>query len=469
MSNNIKSSIYRLGYHLMAPYGWINDPNGFCYFRNRYHIFFQYYPYAAEWGPMHWGHAWSFDLLHWESLPIALTPGDKYDKDGCYSGSAIVKNDQLYLMYTGHIKEGDYYREVQNLAISTDGIHFKKYANNPVIATPPSTNTSNFRDPFVWEQDGKYYVIIGGEDLQHHGQALLYSSLNLKSWTFLKVLANSVNEKLEGRMWECPNLFYLNGLNVLLCSPQGIESQSEKFLNIHQTGYFLGQLDLLKTNFIRRDFQELDQGHDFYAAQTMLTPDGRRILIGWLNMWHNPMLEQDHGWAGALTLPRELILKDNHIFQNPIAETKYLRQKKIRDLQLNITNFVNICSKQHYFEIDLILINPVDQFFVLTFIDPKTDAEVVLKYHQNHFVLNSSDRPNSRFATIHFEKKLHMQIFVDRSSIEFFLNDGEVVMSERYYFNEAPTVITYCDQPLKLQCLVYQLENQTNSYEILEQ
>ena len=155
---------YRLGYHVMAKSGWINDPNGFCYFKGYYHIFYQHHPYSADWGPMHWGHARSKDLVHWEDLPIALTPGSKEDKDGCFSGSAIVKDDTLYLFYTGHHYYGDndpeHFWQNQNMAYSIDGVNFTKYEHNPVIASEPEDNTHHFRDPKVWEDNGKYYMIL---------------------------------------------------------------------------------------------------------------------------------------------------------------------------------------------------------------------------------------------------------------------------------------------------------------------
>lgn len=121
--------------HLAAPVGWINDPNGFVYYKEQYHLFYQYHPYDTKWGPMHWGHAVSEDLVHWEYVGVALVPDKAYDKDGCFSGSALVKDGKLYLMYTGHIidEETKQIRQVQNIAISEDGIHFEKYRNNPVI------------------------------------------------------------------------------------------------------------------------------------------------------------------------------------------------------------------------------------------------------------------------------------------------------------------------------------------------
>ena len=146
---------YRNKFHLMAPIGWMNDPNGFVYYQEEYHLFYQYYPYDSIWGPMHWGHAKSKDLIHWEHLPVALAPGESYDKEGCFSGSAIEKDGKLYLIYTGHnVVEGQV-RQVQCLAVSEDGIHFEKYAGNPIIAEDHLASvatTEDFRDPKVFQR-----------------------------------------------------------------------------------------------------------------------------------------------------------------------------------------------------------------------------------------------------------------------------------------------------------------------------
>ena len=174
---------YRLNYHLMAKSGWINDPNGLSYFKGYYHIFYQYYPYDSEWGPMHWGHARSKDLVHWETLPVALTPGES--EDGCFSGSAIEYDGKLWLIYTGHHytdpTDQEQFYEDQNLAYSTDGIHFKKYEGNPVLRTPVG-NTKHFRDPKVWQDSDNFYMVLGSQEENGLGRALLYRSKNLIDW-----------------------------------------------------------------------------------------------------------------------------------------------------------------------------------------------------------------------------------------------------------------------------------------------
>lgn len=169
---------YRNHFHLMAPVGWINDPNGFIYFRGEYHLFYQFYPYDSVWGPMHWGHAKSKDLLHWEELPVALAPGESYDKDGCFSGSAIEKDGKLYLMYTGHTVVGEQVRQVQCLAVSEDGIVFKKYAQNPIIAEEHIADVAqidDFRDPKVFQREGHFYSVVAAKTAESRGQILLLS------------------------------------------------------------------------------------------------------------------------------------------------------------------------------------------------------------------------------------------------------------------------------------------------------
>ncbi|MDF7638143.1 sucrose-6-phosphate hydrolase [Lactobacillus sp. ESL0791] len=468
-SSGITNERYRLNYHVAAPTGWMNDPNGFSYFKGYYHLFYQYYPYSAEWGTMHWGHYRSKDLVHWEELPVALTPGDAEDRDGCYSGGAIVKDNCLYLFYTGqHYYDANNpsrFWQTQNIACSRDGIHFTKYENNPVIAQAPEDNTEHFRDPKVWQHENNYYMVLGSQNKRGLGRALLYRSANLLHWSYLGPIAAADNAEKEGNMWECPDLFNLDGKDILLCSPKGIKATAKEYLNKDETGYFIGSLDYRKNKFTHGSFKELDHGHDFYAAQTMLAPDKRRIVIGWLDMWHAQMPEQADGWAGALTLPRELILKDDHLYMRPVAELKSLRQQEIiNEEELISKKQLAVPDSQH---LELLL-----EFFVgnwsgkkISFILKNDNNELVsLTWNNaaNEVVLERADKQKEdkkRFGSLKPSAKLKMQIFIDTSSIEIFLNDGEVVFSERYYTEEKPEIIIKTQAEVQTKVQAYMLSH----------
>ena len=446
---------YRLGYHVSAPAGWINDPNGFCYYKGYYHIFYQYHPYSADWGPMHWGHARSKDLIHWESLPIAIAPDTKADEDGCFSGSAIVKDDVLYLIYTGHHYYGDgdpdHFWQTQDLAYSTDGINFTKYENNPIIALPPTDNTHHFRDPKVWQKDDFYYMILGSQGKDGHGRVITYRSKDLKDWQYLGTITKAKSLATEGYMWECPDFFELAGKDVLLLSPQGIKADGQKYLNLFQTGYFVGEYDYQKNSFSHGSFIELDHGHDFYATQTMLAPDGRRLVFGWMDMWESDFPEKADGWAGALTLPRELILKDDKLYMRPIKELSQLRTAELASWDKNLTQKTLLCEGEKQAELELTL-DSAD--FSLTLNDPKTSAQIKLSFDHKAqtFILENGDK---RYATIAPKSKLKLQLFIDTSSLEIFINDGEAVFTERFYFEKTPEV--WLDTRAKCDIQLYRL------------
>lgn len=453
---------YRLGYHVSAPAGWINDPNGFCYYKGYYHIFYQYHPYSADWGPMHWGHARSKDLVHWESLPLALAPDTQADEDGCFSGSAIVKDDVLYLIYTGHhyYDDGDpdHFWQNQNLAYSTDGINFTKYENNPIIASAPEDNTHHFRDPKVWEKDGKYYMILGSQGKDGVGRAITYRSDDLKEWQYLGEIAKANGLTTEGFMWECPDFFELAGKDILLLSPQGIEAQGQKYLNLFQTGYFVGNFDYSTNTFEHGGFTELDHGHDFYATQTTLAPDGRRLVFGWMDMWESEFPEKADGWAGALTLPRELELKDDQLYMRPVKETVQLRTAEISAWNKQVTEKTLLCENEHQAEIDLTL--TTDQAFELAFTDQDKQVKLTFDQATHTFTLLNGD---ARYTSIKPNAEFKLQIFIDTSSLEIFINDGEAVFTERFYFDNAPQVWLTA----KAQCLtqVYRLDGQAITFE----
>lgn len=444
---------YRQNYHLMAPIGWINDPNGFVYYKGDYHLFYQYYPYDSVWGPMHWGHAKSKDLVHWEDLPVALAPSEDYDADGCFSGSAIEKDGKLYLMYTGHYEREGIKREVQCMAVSEDGIHFKKVSENPVISERHIEKIAaieDFRDPKIIERNGIYYSIVASKTENQRGQVLLFQSEDLLNWTFTSVLLKG--EKDQGIMWECPDLFHLDGKDVLLISPIEMESQGNSYENMNSTVAFIGSVDWENGQFTIENYHEIDFGLDFYAPQTCIDEQGRRIMVAWMQMWERNMPTNDlgHLWAGAMTLPRELHVEKQRLVQRPIhtiyeliTDKKSITKERVDNLSIELETSN---SKQFYIDFSALLTQT--KKIVLKVVKSQKSA-VELSYNPTTEQLSIS-RDSFGFIITGAEinqltkrttgvplvnSRLRIEIFRDTSSIEVFAN-GVAVMSMNFYENE---------------------------------
>ena len=321
-------------FHISAPAGWINDPNGFSVYNGKIHLFYQYYPYLREWGPMHWGHSTTSDMIKWEQLPCVMAPDEEYDKKGCFSGSAIEADGKHVLVYTGvtsiKLPDGSE-QERQNQCIAFgDGLNYVKHENNPVVTgdmLPENCSRIDFRDPKIWKEDDTYYLIVGSKDLNNVGQVVLCSSKNLTDWQFETILAANSTGKI-GTMWECPDFFGLEDKHVLICSPQSMKADKYEFHNGHNSVYFLGDYDKENHVFIKEEPHTLDYGMDFYAPQTTLLPDGRRVMIAWMKSWDACVVPDSQDWQGMMTLPRELEIKDGRIWQKPVKEIENYRANK---------------------------------------------------------------------------------------------------------------------------------------------
>ena len=317
-----KKNQIRPAFHITGGEGWINDPNGLVVYRGRYHVFFQYHPYSTEWGPMHWGHVVSSDLMHWQRLPIALTPGDDGDRDGCFSGSAIVYDGKLYLLYTGYTKNAgqDTVRQVQCLAESEDGVHFTK--RGVVISTdeiPLGYSATDFRDPKVWRHDGKFWCVIAARKLDGRGRTLIYTSDDLMRWRFV---GDMLGEDCKGIMTECPDYRAAEGL--YLSSEQSQPPEGSMHLNYHTTRWAAGKLDYDTGHFDVKNSGICDYGFDFYAPQSFETEP---VLLGWMNMWERGMPSAKYGFAGMLTVPRKIELKNGELYQTPVVIKKEVKRK----------------------------------------------------------------------------------------------------------------------------------------------
>ena len=298
-------------YHIAARAGWINDPNGLCFYKGRYHAYFQHHPYSSEWGPMHWGHVSSEDLVTWRHEPIALAPTLEEECNGCWSGSAVVGDDgRLYFFYTGHRHAIDFdhpetRREVQCAAVSDDGVHWEKLG----VVVPGDKPRGNFRDPKVWRQGNVWCMVVGQQSSEPRGQVALYTSRDLRTWQCEGVIYEWPTS--EVRMIECPDLFCLGGRWVLCFSAMGMRPKGYVGRNYNNAGYLVGDWSLGKPFVPTTDFTPCDWGHNFYAPQSFETPDGRRIQFGWMSPFQFEAPEKADGWCGQFTLPRELTLGDD--------------------------------------------------------------------------------------------------------------------------------------------------------------
>ena len=323
----------------------------------------------------------------------------------------------------------------------------------------PEGNTKHFRDPKVWQEGDTFYMVLGSQGSDELGRALLYKSQNLKQWEPVSVLDKAVSLKDEGYMWECPDFFHLDGRDILLMSPQGLEPQGDCFRNLNQTGYLLGQQDE-DGRLQRKDFTEIDRGHDFYATQTLLAPDGRRLMTAWMNAWDSPMQEKEDGWAGALTIPRELRVEKGRLYQQPVREMASVRAGKLLEGKLAAGSRTKLPSTS---EVLLTFQEAWNhQGTLLKLGDGRQELTLSLDAKGNRLILCRSTKDGERATQILPFEELSLQIFVDRSSAEIFVNEGEITFTERMYW-QGDLSLELWDIPAE-KAVIYALEAETNRY-----
>lgn len=424
---------YRPMYHISAPIGWLNDPNGFIYFKRQYHIFYQYHPYNGAWGPIHWGHVISDNLVDWAFYPPALVPKEHYDRHGCLAGSAVIHNSYLTVFYTGNLLINNKTFQSQNIAISADGIVFQKYLYNPIIREGPFGSVE-FRNPKVWRSRNFWYMLIGTSKLDD-AYLLLYTSNDLFNWKLNGTIAKSFGDM--GYMWENPDFFEMDGIHVLILSVQGIQSDSYRFRNLYQTGYVVGKFNYNSVQFEDLEistatFNELDYGHDFYAPKTMQSLDGRRLLVAWLGMWDSEYEESSAGWASMLTLVRELKLTpQGKVLMTPVREVVELRTEVLEDAWYSPGEAFSAGTKAF----ELIVNSSTVMYDAAIILEWSGDRQYSISYsaEQGDITVDRGGVDGIRKADWRPVTHIHWRIFVDFSSIEVFCGRGEVVFSSRIY------------------------------------
>lgn len=422
-------------FHIAPPHGLLNDPNGLIYWKGEYHLFYQWNPNSCEHKTKHWAHLKSKDLINWESLPIALAPTDEFDKNGCYSGSAIDKDGILHLFYTGNVKNDGIRESYQCLATSKDGVNFKKHG--PVIHDKdiPAEYTRHFRDPKVFEKDGVYKMVIGAQRVDLTGTIVLYSSNNLINWKFEREILDGD----FGFMSECPDFIEDGANRALLFSPQGIEPLGDLYNNRYQSGYVLRNLEEIDKN----SFIELDRGFEFYAPQTFKDEFNKNVMIGWMGMpeesEHPTVIAEN--WIHSLTLPRTLEIKNAKLFQHPHSNLQKLRKEAItlENLEFNescdLSEF-QISGDTYELIIDLKGMNSNFSCDLRKGEDEKTTFSYCSKEKKATLNRNNSGVGYKGIRSCSLETLEKIHIFMDKSSVEIFLNDGEEVFTANIYPNK---------------------------------
>ncbi|WP_227317355.1 sucrose-6-phosphate hydrolase [Cedecea davisae] len=412
-------------WHHAPVTGLMNDPNGFVWFSGRWHLFYQWNPLTPDHKYKCWGHWSSADLLHWRHEPLALMPSQDYDRNGCYSGSAVDNQGRLTLCYTGNVKFDDGGRTAwQCLAVENERGEFDKIG--PVLALPEGY-TGHVRDPKVWQHNGRWYMVLGAQDKDKRGKVLLFSSPDLHVWDSEgEIAGNGINGLTDaGYMWECPDLFELGGRHVLICCPQGIAREPERFLNVYPAACLIGDFDYSTASFRHGELNELDAGFEFYAPQTAQAPDGRRLLVGWMGVPDGEEMLQPtlaNGWIHQMTCLRELTLQNGKLYQRPIAELAALREEEqfwqgiageapsLDALRLEL--LVDICGS----------------------LDMDFGGALKLSVNEQGVTLQRRSLVSGEWLSRYWKGTVSsLHILCDSSSVEIFINQGEGVMSNRYF------------------------------------
>lgn len=456
---------YRPQYHFTPPEKWMNDPNGLLYHNGTYHLFYQYYPEDIVWGPMHWGHATSTDLVQWKHKPIALFP----DELGLiFSGSAVMDtnntsglgtkdNPAMVAIFTYHLMAGEKAGrkdfQTQGIAYSLDeGETWVKYEGNPVIG---NTGIKDFRDPKVmWhEATGKWVMaLVAGDHVK------FYNSTNLKEWTLTSEFGK--NQGAHGGVWECPDIFPLQVAGsdetkwaLLVSMNPGAPNGGSG------TQYFVGEFDGKRFSTTQKDPKWLDYGMDNYAGVTYNgLPDNKRTFIGWMSNWNYARDTPTEVWRSAMTLPRKLTLakiNNNYYLKNyPIAaldEYSYaavthdtmkhnmsLSSANFNEMRLDFTipgslddftlNFSNVTGNS----LKVGYTKSNNSFFI----DRRKSGKVAFEASFAEAIHNAPVRTKNA-------KDLHYTIFMDESSIEFFVNEGEIALTDQIFPETPFTALTF--------------------------
>lgn len=438
---------YRPVWHFAPHVGLLNDPNGLSFYNGEYHLFYQWNPLECEHGAKAWGLATSTDLIHWQHKPLALAPTEEYEVSGCYSGSAIEVDGNLELFYTGNVKYPQGGRTAyQCRAQLNESGEVKKLG--PVMDLPAGYS-GHVRDPKVWRHGDDYYMVLGAEDLQKRGVVILYRSRDLTTWQKCgDIYGTDINGKQDNNfMLECPDLFPLDGKDVLITCPKtwiDIEGKAIETFDVEVT---IGALDYQQADYQVEKTCLLDHGFDFYAPQTFEDADGRRLLFGWMGKpdeYEPYQPTKAFGWIHQMTCPRRLTILNNEVLQQPAEELATMRRNHLSGHCLS-TSLVGLSAE--------LLLQDIDgATSTITIAD-----DLVLEVTPSGVTTKRKNLKTGLWQQKAWQgKATSLQLLRDSSCVEVFINGGRAVMTSRM-FGKASGVEHDCgfrfesDKPMSYQ------------------
>lgn len=437
LAQSIQQSIWKNDYHIQAQTGLLNDPNGFSFFNGKWRLFYQAFPFGAAHGLKSWAQLSSIDLIHWEYEGLALLPDTPYDSHGAYSGSALPIDDKLFLFYTGNVRDDAWQRHSFQLGAWLDSSGEIKKELTPLISEN-SDFPDHFRDPMIFPYHNGYVTILGAQDKAGQGKILTYFSAtgDIHDWQLLDDL--KISDSPLGYMVECPNLVFIDDKPVLIFCPQGLPKTVKAYENIFPNMYLVADdFDITHNKLVNpSDFENLDDGFDVYATQAFNAPDGRALAISWIGLPDLSYPSDAEGWANCLSLVKALTMVNGKLFQYPVRETLELRQS-----QTNITQRITELNT-HAYELETNV--PADTIAeIKLFADASEERGLVVTINTKNgtIIVNrknaglpiNSEYGDIRKSSVAPHTDLKLNIFMDASVFEIYLNGGERVITGRIF------------------------------------
>lgn len=433
-----ENSVWKNSFHIEPQSGLLNDPNGFSYFNGKWHLFYQHFPYGASHGLKSWSHVTSDDLINWQLDDIQVLPDTKFDSHGAYSGSAYEIDGKLFLFYTGNHRDQNWTRHPYQVGALMDSNGDIKKFDQPLI-NPDDNYTDHFRDPMIFEYEDKLYMILGAQRKNKTGAVVLYEAINNNIENWKKVDELKFTNLDLGYMVECPNLVFVDEKPVLLLCPQGMDKTDSK--NIYPQTYVIGETFNPQTAEIvnPQDMKILDYGFDVYASQAFNAPNGMALMTSWLGLPDISYPTDELGHQGAMSLVKELTIKDGNLYQYPV--------KSVESLRKNTFQAEKFKFEKNAYETEIIV--EAHSNAEITFYgsdDNKQGLKLILE--NGKAILNRSkcgiqfalEYDNVRTFEYDNSKDLKINAFVDASVIEIFFNDGQYASSSRVYPEAGNTI-----------------------------